>query len=107
LLIPLLKGEMSLVGPQLLKVSDDASALQWNELRQFADKPGLTGNWLLEARGKSLPMKAGKAASQRGADESLAKDLAILMRTATLPLRSSRKMEKGEKNHARTGRQRQ
>lgn len=107
MVISLLKGEMSLVGPEPLQATGDASGLQWNELRQFARKPGLTGTWLLEAHGKASPKKAGKAAAKPGAQGSLAKDLAILLRSAALALRSSRRTEKGENKHARSGRQRQ
>ncbi|MEE8585239.1 MAG: hypothetical protein V3T83_10355, partial [Acidobacteriota bacterium] len=70
--------------------SEKASPLQWNEIRQFTVKPGLTGPWLVQKRGSSQP------------NGSLWSDVAILLRSAARILATSRRAGK-EENHARTG----
>ena len=105
LLIQLLKGRMSLVGPPSVPVSEEASPLHWKEFRQFTMKPGLTGPWRVQKRQKPPSQEAGKANPQPFLNWSLKKDLAILLRTAALILRAGRSLGEveEEEDYARTG----
>lgn len=82
LIIHLLTGEMSLVGPPLARFSETVTRQNWRRLRQFSMKPGLTGPWLLERQ-------AGRQ-SNYAQDWSLKKDAVILFRTIPVVLAAIR-----------------
>ncbi len=66
-LINVLKAEMSLVGPRPLVLIEAKRFNQWNHLKRFSMKPGISGLWQVNGR------------SQTSARERLAYDLEYVM----------------------------
>ncbi|HEX2165579.1 MAG TPA: sugar transferase [Thermoanaerobaculia bacterium] len=82
-----LRGEMSLVGPRPLLVSDFRLYPKSAQLRRFSMKPGLTGLWQVSGRSR-LPDERRIELDLEYVDRwSLGLDLRILLRTLPVVLR--------------------
>jgi lipopolysaccharide/colanic/teichoic acid biosynthesis glycosyltransferase len=80
-LVNVLRGEMSLVGPRPLLVSDMRLYPRSAQMRRFSVKPGLTGLWQVSGRSR-LPDEERIALDLEYVDRwSLALDARILART--------------------------
>lgn len=81
LVISLLKGDVSLVGPPLNRLSEATTRQNWSQLRRFSMKPGLTGPWLVTPQ---------TAQSQYAQDWSLKTDALILLKSLPIVLAAIR-----------------
>jgi lipopolysaccharide/colanic/teichoic acid biosynthesis glycosyltransferase len=87
-LLNVLRGEMSLVGPRPLLVSDMRLYPRSAQMRRFSVKPGLTGLWQVSGRSR-LPDEKRIALDLDYVDHrSLALDARILLRTPSAVLRA-------------------
>lgn len=87
-LVNVLRGEMSLVGPRPLLVSDMRLYPRSAQMRRFSVKPGLTGLWQVSGRSR-LPDEKRIALDLDYVDQrSLALDARILLRTPSAVLRA-------------------
>jgi exopolysaccharide biosynthesis polyprenyl glycosylphosphotransferase len=82
-LFNVLKGEMSLVGPRPLILSETAALEERWHLRRLELRPGITGPWQVYGRSQSPFQEMVRFDYQYVAGWSLARDIEILL--ATLP----------------------
>jgi lipopolysaccharide/colanic/teichoic acid biosynthesis glycosyltransferase len=80
-LVNVLRGDMSLVGPRPLLVSDLRRFPAYRQRRRFSMKPGLTGRWQVSGRSLLSDQERIRLDDEYVASWSLAGDLAILART--------------------------
>jgi lipopolysaccharide/colanic/teichoic acid biosynthesis glycosyltransferase len=80
-LVNVLRGDMSLVGPRPLLVSDLRRFPAYRQRRRFSMKPGLTGLWQVSGRSLLSDQERIRLDDEYVASWSLAGDLAILART--------------------------
>ncbi|HEX6201078.1 MAG TPA: sugar transferase [Thermoanaerobaculia bacterium] len=80
-LVNVLRGDMSLVGPRPLLVSDLRRFPVYRQRRRFSMKPGLTGLWQVSGRSLLSDQERMRLDDEYVAGWSLAGDLAILMKT--------------------------
>lgn len=80
-LLNVLRGDMSLVGPRPLLISDLRSFPAYRQQRRFAMKPGLTGLWQVSGRSLLSDEERIRLDDEYVRHWSLRLDLAILART--------------------------
>jgi lipopolysaccharide/colanic/teichoic acid biosynthesis glycosyltransferase len=80
-LVNVLRGDMSLVGPRPLLVSDLRRFPAYRQQRRFAMKPGLTGLWQVSGRSLLSDDERIRLDDEYARRWSLRLDLAILART--------------------------
>lgn len=80
-LINVLKGEMSLVGPRPLLISDGHRFPRGQQLRRFSMRPGITGLWQVNGRSQTTDAERLRLDLEYVDRWSLGKDLVILVRT--------------------------
>jgi lipopolysaccharide/colanic/teichoic acid biosynthesis glycosyltransferase len=76
-----LRGEMSLVGPRPLLLSDFSKFPKRQQARRFVVKPGITGLWQVNGRSESSDQERMALDLEYVDRWSLWKDLVILART--------------------------
>jgi lipopolysaccharide/colanic/teichoic acid biosynthesis glycosyltransferase len=80
-LVNVLRGEMSLVGPRPLLVSDMRLYPRSTQMRRFSVKPGLTGLWQVSGRSRLSDEERIALDLEYVDHRSLALDARILLRT--------------------------
>ncbi len=80
-LVNVLRGDMSLVGPRPLLVSDLQRFPSYRQRRRFSMKPGLTGLWQVSGRSLLSDQERIRLDDEYVAGWSLGRDLAIVART--------------------------
>lgn len=80
-LLNVLRGEMSLIGPRPLLVSDFRRYPRGQQLRRFSMKPGLTGLWQVRGRSRTTDDERLRLDLEYVDRWSLGLDLRILVRT--------------------------
>ena len=81
-LVNVLRGDMSLVGPRPLLLSDMRLFPKSTQMRRFSVKPGLTGLWQVSGRSRLSDEKRIDLDLEYVDKRSLALDARILLRTA-------------------------
>jgi lipopolysaccharide/colanic/teichoic acid biosynthesis glycosyltransferase len=85
-LVNVLRGDMSLVGPRPLLVSDFAKFPRGEQLRRFSVLPGITGLWQISGRSRTSDEERIRLDCLYVADWSLKLDCRILLRTIPVVL---------------------
>ncbi|MDX1632761.1 MAG: sugar transferase [Thermoanaerobaculia bacterium] len=85
-LINVLKGEMSLVGPRPLLLSDGHRFPRGQQLRRFSMRPGITGLWQVSGRSLTTDEERLRLDLEYVDRWSLGMDLGILLRTIPVVL---------------------
>ncbi len=81
-LVNVLRGDMSLVGPRPLLLSDLRNFPVYRQRRRFSMRPGLTGLWQVSGRSLLSDEERMRLDDEYVRTWSLGRDLAILARTA-------------------------
>jgi lipopolysaccharide/colanic/teichoic acid biosynthesis glycosyltransferase len=80
-LFDVLRGEMSLVGPRPLPLTDFEKFPKSEQLRRFAVKPGLSGLWQVDGRSLTSDRRRMELDLRYVDEWSLALDVVILVKT--------------------------
>jgi lipopolysaccharide/colanic/teichoic acid biosynthesis glycosyltransferase len=86
-LINVLKGEMSLVGPRPVLLSDLEHFDEWKQFRRFNVRPGMTGLWQVSGRSNASDECRMRCDLEYVATWSLLLDLKLLLKTIPVVLK--------------------
>jgi lipopolysaccharide/colanic/teichoic acid biosynthesis glycosyltransferase len=87
-LVNVLRGEMSLIGPRPLLISDFRKFPKQHQMRRFAAVPGMTGLWQVSGRSETTDRERMDLDREYVDRWSLGLDLEILLRTIPAVLRA-------------------
>ena len=88
-LFNVLRGDMSLVGPRPFLPDQERDYRAAGGRNYYRLRPGITGPWQLEARGTSGFAARVRFDESYLTDQSLLRDIAMILRTALVPLRAN------------------
>ncbi|MCE5972173.1 sugar transferase [Sinirhodobacter sp. WL0062] len=88
-LFNVLRGDMSLVGPRPFLPDQEHDYRAAGGRSYYRLRPGITGPWQLEARGTSSFAARVRFDESYLTDQSLLRDVAMILRTALVPLRAN------------------